>query len=533
MDAEALFDVDAALAAVRGELPWWAPLAPLAYVAYAGLAALIGTHLAVTLALLGNRGVTAEMHWTERARRAWAARTLASGAPLLGAVLLGIAGGSLVGPISIAPGGVVGLLAGIAAFVAAYPQIGRVERIVRGRSISLRERVAGQAFAFLALFPHVLIVLIGGALMPAEAVPAIAVGALLFAALLGVAMGAGLRACVALGLAYPADARLQSIVDACAEKVGVRAKRVWLVRWPTVNALAFPRTGELAYTEEAAAKLTDEELAGVTAHELGHLGEPRSVVLARSVALFALYPIALIRPIVHAFDDASLVRGATVALALVLVGFALALVAQRIARRMEERADAVAHAHEEDPGAYARALERIYELNLVPAVLRAKRPVHPHLYDRLTGAGLTPEYPRPAPPPRAASLVGTLALVAALSGAIMAWSIGLVVAEGDGRSVLAVALRGAPADDLAALGEARWRAGDLEGAAPFYRAAAALRDDDPYWAVELARIDAAIGACDEAGVAFEVAMERAWERGESDLYAAMLEEAAMQLEECR
>ena len=50
-------------------------------------------------------------------------------------------------------------------------------------------------------------------------------------------------------------------------------------------------------------------------------------------------------------------------------------------------------------GTYARALEKIYEANLLPVVLREKR-VHPDLYDRLVAAGATPAYARPKPPPR-------------------------------------------------------------------------------------------------------------------------------------
>jgi len=59
------------------------------------------------------------------------------------------------------------------------------------------------------------------------------------------------------------------------------------------------------------------------------------------------------------------------------------------------RADHIANSNELDPGTYARALERIYEDNLLPAVNAKDRATHPHLYDRLLAAGVTPQFPRP------------------------------------------------------------------------------------------------------------------------------------------
>lgn len=500
-------DEQAAIEGVRALLPPWAGWAPLAVVAGAGLSAGIGAHLAVTLALLAHRGVAADAHWTERARRAWPARVVASAGPMLCGVMLGVAVGSGVGPLSYVPATALGVLAGIAAFAAAYPQLGRVDRRVRGRRIAIAERLAGQAFAFLAVTPHVLLVLFAAVLMPAEPVPAALASAVLLALLVAIARGAGLRLAAALGLARPADARLGAIVDACAEKVGVRATRVWIVRWPMVNALAFPRTGELAFTEEAVAALDDEHLAGVTAHELGHLGEPRSVVLARSLGLLALFPIALVRPLAAIGVRVDPTFGPLIVpLALVLGALVISRIVARVARKMEERADAIAHAHEEDEGAYARALERIYELNLVPAVTGAKRPVHPHLYDRLLSAGLAPGYPRPAPPPRAAQTVAVLALIAACGGSAVAWTLAPGTVDDP---VLAIALRGGGASAIGDAGQARWEAGDLEGAIPYYRAVVALDDDSAYWPAELARLLAWHGDCEEAQRALYLAASRA------------------------
>jgi hypothetical protein len=40
----------------------------------------------------------------------------------------------------------------------------------------------------------------------------------------------------------------------------------------------------------------------------------------------------------------------------------------------------------------------LYEDGLLPAVNSKKRASHPHLYDRLIAAGVTPDFPRPSAP---------------------------------------------------------------------------------------------------------------------------------------
>jgi len=89
---------------------------------------------------------------------------------------------------------------------------------------------------------------------------------------------------------------------------------------------------------------------------------------------------------------------------------------------MERRADAMATVHEgPSPGTYARALERLYQINQMPAVMPGKR-THPNLYDRLLAAGVTPAYPRPAAPARLTwqLCVVMLLLVASTAGVTVA-----------------------------------------------------------------------------------------------------------------
>ena len=68
-----------------------------------------------------------------------------------------------------------------------------------------------------------------------------------------------------------------------------------------------------------------------------------------------------------------------------------------VSRNLEVRADEIATTHQGAAGTYARALSRLHEDGLIPAVLAKKKATHPDLYDRLQTAGDMPDYPRPAP----------------------------------------------------------------------------------------------------------------------------------------
>lgn len=69
---------------------------------------------------------------------------------------------------------------------------------------------------------------------------------------------------------------------------------------------------------------------------------------------------------------------------------------------MEKRADQFAIESEFiNPEVYARALERLYQTNQMPAVMpRRSNKIHPDLYDRMLAAGVTPDFPKPQPPSR-------------------------------------------------------------------------------------------------------------------------------------
>lgn len=209
-----------------------------------------------------------------------------------------------------------------------------------------------------------------------------------------------------LGVARPASPRVQAVVDRAAFNSGIRPRRTLELNSPVANALAFPVSGVLIFTTPALDVFDDDELQAVTAHELGHLAESGVVRLSRALAPYLLVGVVAGIPIGGSFG----VWAGLAPLAFLVAG---SLAMGAVGRRMEDRSDRFGRDHEGiAEGVYARALEKIYETNMIPVVLRG-RPVHPHLYDRLTAAGRPPDYPRPASPPRALLARATLVILLA------------------------------------------------------------------------------------------------------------------------
>ncbi len=195
-----------------------------------------------------------------------------------------------------------------------------------------------------------------------------------------------------LGVARAPSARVSAVVDRAGERVGVRPRGVWELDNPAAGAFAIVTRGVLLFTTKLVDVAPDEELEAVCAHELGHLSESRWVIAARVISGWTFMPLIFARPIAHHYSSGGI---AMLGLIIVLAW----LGASRMSRAMEKRADKIArHTASEGP-VFARALERIYRTNHLPAVTKSRTlATHPDLYDRMLAADLVPEYPRPKPP---------------------------------------------------------------------------------------------------------------------------------------
>lgn len=363
--------------------------------------------LGEALALRGYRKLAPGAPWVERARWSFPARSVVLQNFLLAPLALGGAVALRVAPgLGLAPV-VWGMLAGLAAGLGASRVLNRLEwRLAGGgrpgRGVTVRgllvTPVLATVWLMLGLVPHrwgwpaAGVIALGAGLMTAHAAGGLAVV---------------LRW---LGRAHPASPRLAAAVDRAAASMGVRPRAVWELDSPNANALVWPSWGLVVFTRPALEVLDDDGLAAVAAHELGHLSESPAVFLSRLAGPYLVVASVAGIPLAGSYG-----LGVGLGPPVVMIAGLTALAA--VARRMEVRSDRLATSQEGTAvaaGAYARALAAIYEHDLIPAVTRARRPVHPHLYDRLTAAGSPPDYPRPEPPPR--DRVASLPLVALLIG---------------------------------------------------------------------------------------------------------------------
>jgi Zn-dependent protease with chaperone function len=233
------------------------------------------------------------------------------------------------------------------------------------------------------------------ALMPAELDWRCGALSGVFVAALAIWIWGGLVwSCRKLGVLTTAPERLRKIVASISGQMQVPFRRVWLLKSSSASAFALPYTGDLLVSERLLELHPDDEVTAICAHELGHLSESRLMLAVRLAGLLFYLPLLFIKP-------AAVMWGPGGVLTLLGLSWLVNIGSRRFSRRLERRADSIATANQSDAGTYARALGRLHEDNLVPAVMPRQR-THPDLYDRLLAAGVQPDYPRPPKPSAAA-----------------------------------------------------------------------------------------------------------------------------------
>jgi Zn-dependent protease with chaperone function len=240
-------------------------------------------------------------------------------------------------------------------------------------------------------------------------------GTIAVAVLLAMNFGLPIRIGRILGLIEPASARLAGLVAETSIRMNLRFKQVWLMKSPIANAGAFVTTREMVFTSGLLENLTDEEVKAICSHEMGHLSESSAIVFWRLAGAYMFLPLLFIRPLSHTFGEI----GPLAACVFVLVSIC---VSGRFKRRLEVRADKAGQGNEAEEGLYARALERLYKVNLMPAVMPGKRAVHPHLYDRMVASGVAPAYARPKAPSKLGLQTLVLIALAGIAGLIACYA---------------------------------------------------------------------------------------------------------------
>lgn len=220
---------------------------------------------------------------------------------------------------------------------------------------------------------------------------AIVVGSYLLLQLL-LHLGAGYGLMSVLRILRPAGPRVSSIVEEVSAALHQSVRRTWELSSPAANAMAVTTRGDLIFTTALVEAAPDDELKAICAHEIAHLTESRWIRIVRILGGLLLSGLIFVKPIfaTHRLEG---VIAFLVGLYLVWMGVVW------ISRKMERRADKIAATSQAGDAVYARALERLHRVNLLPVVHRGHHAhTHPHLYDRLLAANFTPDYPRPLPP---------------------------------------------------------------------------------------------------------------------------------------
>ncbi len=469
----------------RELLPGWVEwLAPLLFLTT--MVVVIGL-IPVAAVRITLRGLEATDHWTIQARVIYAARMAVIWGLLLvpaGCLLLSA---QVIGPLAPAPPWLFGAAAALTAFAVAAGTSRWLEGSVLGQPVgTLRRYLVAVSVRWL---PVVAIIALGVSAPSRLSSPWMA-GWTGTAILLGLGLRFQPWWLVRAGLARAAGEPHQSMVREASARVGVEVRSVLIIDHHLPNAFAFPWLRTVAFTKGAIAALEHDELEAVTLHEVAHLSEPGTMVFVRQAMHFVWIPVAALRPLYGSFGLAGVVAVLAALLALVTV-------VRRLATRMEARSDAHVLEHVHESSLYAHALEKMYRIGHIPAVLR--RAPHGQLHQRLETAGVTPDF-APPPPPSLRVLTACAVSAGILAVALVALPTILSVRGGiDSPQPALVALSMGsygswPYERLGQLAESE---GDLERALVWYGAAVEITDD-PHRLAYLGYLQASTGHCDEA-----------------------------------
>lgn len=469
------------------------------------------------------------VHWMERARLAYGPRVVAVANVLLLPLLFGMLSIVQFGPL--APGSSVtrALLVGGPAFVGAFLVRTRYENRLRLVDWSRSYWLKSHATSALLLAPHALIAAVVGVAMPATLTArSLAAAALALALIVALSLGGNVLALRALGLLQRAPERLQRAVDRAAERTGRSPRETLVGTIAAVNVYSFPTIGRVVTTQATLDALDDESLSAMFGHALAHLTESSRRSLLRGLfAPMMFVPLMLARPLFQ--------YGIMVFYAALIASFGLVVILSRTLRYDFKEADRLAREAEETSGNYARALAKVYEANVVPAVLNQKTPARAHLYDRLLAAGMTPDCPRPAPPRLGRAMLTLFAMIVSLTffAAMFVPTLGSLRPESEeGRHGL-VAFTGGRAGVLGDLAYSAWRRHDIDGAVALYRLAASEDPRDVFLPANLAIVLGNAGRCAESAAAVRSASARLERQDEPDEAARAIVEAAHEsLERC-
>jgi Zn-dependent protease with chaperone function len=430
--------------------------------------------------------VKPSMHWTEKARRIASVRGVQTWGQFAVPVAIGFMASMWCGPLARIPARLDGLVSAVAAFLGAALADASIQNAL-SRVYTFPPPVqTPKVFVHIAplapFFASYALVFFVGSL---PVVWAILLVGFAFALLVWAFVGAvPLR--VHLGIMRPAGPRLVKAVESAASRMGCAAPRAFEMDMRLANAFAFVWGRAMSFTSGALHVLSDDEIECIACHEMAHLRERTRTRVLRMAPYVALLLAGSVVPFGLTDTEVSWSFSVIVPVVWLLV--------RRFTRRLESRADDLAHQYEPEPGAYARALLRLYEASALPAA-HSKHASHPQLYDRLVAAGVSPDFPRPKTPARAWGAVPAVVLFTLVLAAMHARE-----RYADEPSSLRLALFGGTAHDLSLWANAAQNA--KNEAAELSLREAALSDDPDQRQLQADLLVALLrhGKCDPAMV---------------------------------
>ncbi len=381
------------LDAIRQMLPsWFVWLPTVVYVGLIVLLVVLSIQVGLYITLRTYRKENPE-HWAERARLLHPARMLAASSPFWLAVFLAIPSYVFVSPLHPLPAWIFSTLVFVVAYGVGFRQFHRLDQRLRGQTLSMWQRLKYTLSFLLVMYPHILIAILLGLFLMTREQNTQWFGFVLWGivGMLVAISGASLWLLRWAGALLPAPLSLLNIVTRASQQTNVHPHSVWVLPSTMSNAFALPFSHQLLFTQPMLDQLSDRELESITAHELSHLSESWKIRLVRMGLGLIFGTWFMVVPFWIWRQEYGLILLSALGL------FVVALVGNTLFRSMEEQADEAGQEQEEEEGVYARALEKIYQYNLMPAVT-GRKSVHPDLYDRMTNAGVEPSFPKPEPP---------------------------------------------------------------------------------------------------------------------------------------
>lgn len=291
---------------------------------------------------------------------------------------------------------------------------------LEGAALTTNKGMKRIAFILLSEWYHLVIVVVAWQSAPPEFNARVV---LHYAAALGVAstlyFGGALALLRLLRVIVPASEKTRAVINAAAARCGFAVPTTYELDISSANAYAFPVGGQIGVGRVLVEELQPDELEAILLHEVGHLQESWAEIMQRWAVLPLSMSVVFFDALEHQFGFAGL-------LVYVPVIYGINRLSTN-ARRQEEVADEFARRCVGSQADYARALEKIHRINLVPAVLGRFSDTHPDLYDRMLAAGVTPSYDRPEQPNRrrtivAITLFGVLCVAALVISEVAAFT---------------------------------------------------------------------------------------------------------------